>query len=167
MFTELGRGLRSAPLSCYRLSRFLAERRQRMACPPSTAAPTGFGGCRWGDRAGRVIAGKHDPMKQVGSARAVATSKGRIRAARHEASARIARHKADRRQRTGESGAADLVSAGPKPARVWKERPRLRTSSNLLGVEPAKSDGAGDLRAINRRRRDTTFRARRRKFFDG
>ena len=61
--------------------------------PPSTAAPTGFGGCRWGDRAGRVIAGKRDPMKQVGSARAVATSKARIQAARHEASARIAGYK--------------------------------------------------------------------------
>jgi hypothetical protein len=37
-----------------------------------------------GDRAGRAIAGKRDPMKQVGSARAVATSKARIRVARHD-----------------------------------------------------------------------------------
>jgi hypothetical protein len=54
-----------------------------------------------GDRAGRAIAGKRDPMKQVGSARAVATSKARIRVAQHEASVRIAAYKANRRQRIG------------------------------------------------------------------
>jgi hypothetical protein len=40
-------------------------------CQSSTVAPIGLGGCRWGDRAGRAIAGKRDPLRQSAFVRGV------------------------------------------------------------------------------------------------